>query len=49
MQLAKRLDTTQSVISRIENAGTTKISLEYLLKILAVLGDSPADTMRAIA
>ena len=39
--LAEMLDTTQSVISRIENGTSKSITLDNLFKILLALGTSP--------
>ena len=37
-KLARLLNTTQSVISRIESGTTKNVTLDYLIKILKILG-----------
>jgi ribosome-binding protein aMBF1 (putative translation factor) len=47
--LAERLNTTQSVISRIENGTSKSITLDYLMKVASVLGISSSITLRKAA
>ena len=48
-ELAKMLGTTQSVISRIENGTSRNITLDYLMKVVTVLGVSPKVTLKEAA
>ncbi|MBL6992017.1 MAG: helix-turn-helix transcriptional regulator [Bacteriovoracaceae bacterium] len=48
-ELAEMLGTTQSVISRIENGTTRHITIDYLMKIVTVLGVSPKITFKDAA
>lgn len=47
--LAKLAGTTQSVISRIESGTTRNITIDYLLKIVSILGVSPRETLKRAA
>jgi ribosome-binding protein aMBF1 (putative translation factor) len=47
IDLAKKLKTTQSVISRVEKGFTKSTSIEYFLKILFVLGVEPKQTLKS--
>lgn len=40
-EVAKLMGATQSVISRMECGSTKSITIDYLLKVIAVLGGSP--------
>jgi predicted transcriptional regulator len=44
-ELAEILGTTQSVISRIENGTSRHITLDYLMRVVSVLGISPNVTL----
>ena len=48
-ELAKILGTTQSVISRIENGTSRHITLDYLMRVVTVLGISPNVTLKKAA
>ena len=48
-ELAEMLGTTQSVISRIENGTSRKITLDYLMKVVTILGISPKVTLKQAA
>lgn len=48
-ELAEMLGTTQSVISRIENGTNRGITLDYLMRVLTVLGISPNITLKKSA
>jgi ribosome-binding protein aMBF1 (putative translation factor) len=47
--LAEILNTTQSVISRIENGTSKSITLDYLMKVASVLGISSNVTLKKAA
>ena len=47
--LALKLETTQSVISRIESGSCRQITLDYLMKVVTVLGISPKITLKKAA
>jgi ribosome-binding protein aMBF1 (putative translation factor) len=47
--LAEMLNTTQSVISRIENGTSKSITLDYLMKVASVLGISSNVTLKKAA
>lgn len=47
--LAKMLGTTQSVVSRIETGLSRKITLDYLMKVVSVLGMSPQTLLKKAA
>lgn len=47
--LAEILNTTQSVISRIENGTSKSITLDYLMKVASVLGLSSNVTLKKAA
>ncbi len=48
-QLAEKLGTTQSVISRIENGTSRHMTLDYLMRVVSVLGIAPNITLRKAA
>jgi predicted transcriptional regulator len=48
-ELAEILGTTQSVISRIENGTSRHITLDYLMRVVSVLGISPNVTLKKAA
>lgn len=48
-ELAELLGTTQSVISRIEQGTSRGITLDYLLKIMRVLGVLPTIKLKKVA
>lgn len=48
-ELAERLGTTQSVISRIENGTSRHMTLDYLMRVVTVLGISPNITLKKSA
>lgn len=48
-ELAEILGTTQSVISRIENGTSRHITLDYLMRVVTVLGISPNITLKKAA
>lgn len=48
-ELAEILGTTQSVISRIENGTSRHITLDYLMRVVSVLGISPNITLKKAA
>lgn len=49
IELAEMLETTQSVISRIENGTSKSVTLDNLFKVLVVLGASPESLMTEAA
>lgn len=46
--LAKLLKTTQSVVSRFESGLAKNVTIDYLLKVVDVLGVTPAETIKAM-
>jgi DNA-binding Xre family transcriptional regulator len=48
-ELALRLSTTQSVISRIESGLSKNITIDYLLKVVSALGIPPKETLKLVA
>ena len=48
-ELAEMLGTTQSVISRIEKGTSRSITLDYLMRVVTVLGISPNVTLKKAA
>lgn len=48
-ELAEILGTTQSVISRIENGTSRHMTLDYLMRVVTVLGVSPNITLKQVA
>ena len=48
-ELAEMLGTTQPVISRIENGTSRHITLDYLMRVVTVLGISPNITLKKAA
>lgn len=48
-ELAEILGTTQSVISRIESGTSRHITLDYLMRVVSVLGISPNITLKKAA
>ncbi len=48
-ELAKMLGTTQSVVSRIESGLSKNITIDYLLKIITILGLPPEKAMKSAA
>ena len=48
-ELAEMLGTTQSVISRIENGVSRRVTLDYLIKVASALGISSRITLKKAA
>lgn len=46
-ELAQMLGTTQSVVSRIESGLSKNITIDYLLKIITILGLPPEKAMKS--